>query len=57
MFEGASDFGSGMNYHSKVLKRLLDNVLEGRIGRLVIAHKDRLLRFGAVLIMTVCEAK
>ena len=27
------------------------------MGRLVITHKDRLLRFGAELIFAICEAK
>lgn len=56
-FEVIADLGSGMNYHKKGLKRLLDNVVEGRIGRLVITHKDRLLRFGAELVFAICEAK
>ena len=46
-----------MNYHKKGLKRLLDDVIEGRIGRLVLTHKDRLLRFGAELVFAICEAK
>jgi len=40
-FEVVADPGSGMNYHKKGLKRLLDDVVEGRVGRLVITHKDR----------------
>lgn len=56
-FEVLSDLGSGMNYHKKGLKRLLDDVVEGRIGRLVITHKDRLLRFGAELVFAICAAK
>ena len=46
-----------MNYHKKGLKRLLEDVVEGRVGRLVITHKDRLLRFGAELVFAICEAK
>ena len=56
-FEVVADPGSGMNYHKKGLKRLLDDVVEGRVGRLVITHKDRLLRFGAELVFAICEAK
>ena len=56
-FEVIADLGSGMNYNKKGLKRLLDEIIEGRVGRLVIAHKDRLLRFGAELIFAICEAK
>lgn len=56
-FEVIADLGSGMNYHKKGLKRLLNDILNGKIGRLVIAHKDRLLRFGAELVFAICEAK
>lgn len=56
-FDLVSDLGSGMNYRTKGLKRLLNEVVEGRIGRLVITHKDRLLRFGAELVFAICEAR
>ena len=56
-FEIVADLGSGMNYRKKGLKRLLDSVIDGEVGRLVITHKDRLLRFGAELVFAICEAK
>ena len=56
-FDLVSDLGSGMNYHKKGLKRLLDEIITGKVGRLVITHKDRLLRFGAELVFSICEAK
>jgi len=56
-YEVTSDLGSGMNYRKKGLKKLITAILEGRICRLVITHKDRLLRFGAELIFSLCEAK
>jgi putative resolvase len=56
-FDVVADLGSGMNYHQKGLKRLLADVLDDQIGRLVISHKDRLLRFGAELVFAICEAK
>ena len=56
-FEVISDLGSGMNYHKKGLKKLLGDILSEKVGRLVIAHKDRLLRFGAELVFAICEAK
>jgi len=52
-----SDLGSGMNYSKRGLKRLLNDILAGRVGQLVITHKDRLLRFGAELVFAMCEAK
>jgi putative resolvase len=54
-FEVISDLGSGMNYKKKGLKNLLDAILGKKIKRLVLTHKDRLLRFGAELVFTLCE--
>lgn len=31
--------------------------MNDEIGRLVLTHKDRLLRFGAELVFALCEAK
>jgi len=56
-FKLMSDLGSGMNYYKKGLKRLLTEILAGKINRLVVTHKDTLLRFGAELVFAICEAK
>jgi excisionase family DNA binding protein len=56
-FEIISDLGSGMNYNKSGLKKLLRKILNGDIGRLVLTHKDRLLRFGAELIFSICEER
>ena len=56
-FELVTDLGSGMNYYKKGLKKLLNAILEGNVGRLVLTHKDRLLRFGAELVFALCEAR
>jgi putative resolvase len=57
VYEIISDLGSGMNYQKKGLKRLLNLILAGKINRLVLTHKDRLLRFGSELIFSLCELK
>jgi predicted site-specific integrase-resolvase len=46
-----------MNYRKKGLKQLLSNLVDGEIGRLVITHKDRLLRFAAEIVFAICQAK
>ena len=56
-FEVIADLGSGMNYHKRGLKKLIEFILDENIGRLVLTHKDRLLRFGAELIFSICAAK
>ena len=56
-YEVIQDLGSGMNYYKKGLTKLLNLLLEGQVRRLVLTHKDRLLRFGAELVFAICEAK
>ena len=53
--ETIKDLGSGMNYRKKGLQRLLELILRRQMKRLVLTHKDRLLRFGAELIFALCE--
>lgn len=54
-FELISDLGSGLNYNKKGLVKLIKLICSNKIERLVIAHKDRLLRFGSELIFSLCE--
>ena len=54
-FEVISDLGSGLNYSKKGLRRLLQKIVNKEIGRLVLTHKDRLLRFGSELVFALCE--
>ena len=56
-YEVIQDLGSGINYYEKGLTKLLNLILEGQVKRLVLTHKDRLLRFGAELVFSICEAK
>ena len=56
-YELITDLGSGMNYYKKGLTNLINQILNDEVKRLVITHKDRLLRFGAELIFSICEAK
>jgi predicted site-specific integrase-resolvase len=44
------EIGSGMNYKRNGLKKIIDLAILGRINELVIAYKDRLLRFGYEII-------
>ena len=49
------DLGSDMNYRKKGLQRLLEMILRRQMKRLALTHKDRLLRFGAELVFSLCE--
>lgn len=46
---------TGMNYRKKGLIRLIKLICSNQVERLVISHKDRLLRFGSDLIFMLCE--
>ena len=56
-YEVIQDIGSGMNYYKKGLTKLIDLILDNQVQRLILTHKDRLLRFGAELVFSICEAK
>jgi excisionase family DNA binding protein len=52
-----TDIASGINFKRKGLSTLLETCLQGNIGELVVAHRDRLCRFGFELIeQLVCKA-
>lgn len=50
-----SDVASGINFKRKGLETILDSCIQGTIGELVIAHRDRLCRFGFELIRLFVE--
>ena len=52
--EVISDLGSGMNYKKRGLIRLIKLICTYQVERLVLTHKDRLLRFGSELIFSLC---
>ena len=40
------DIGSGLNYNRKKWNKLLDECMQGEIKTILVAHKDRFIRFG-----------
>lgn len=49
------DIGGGLNFKRKGLLALLGQVMSGDISTVVVAHQDRLARFGADIIKWICE--
>ena len=49
------DFGSGINFKRKGLQRILERILRGDTLRIVVAHRDRLARFGSEVIRYLVE--
>src|SRR5438034_1402179 len=53
--EWMQDIGSGLNYQRKQFNRLMEMVELGQVRRIVLAHRDRLVRFGYGYFETFCE--
>jgi len=50
-----SEIGGGLNFKRKKLTALLGRVMQGDVARIIIAHKDRLARFGFDFYQWFCE--
>jgi putative resolvase len=53
--EWIEEIGGGLDFQRKHLLSLVDQIVAGEIGRVIIAHKDRFTRFGFDLIAHLCE--
>lgn len=49
------DIGSGINFKRKGIQTILDACIQGNIGEVVVAHRDRLCRFAFDLIQAFIE--
>jgi putative resolvase len=49
------DIGSGLNYKRKQFTRLFEMVELGQVKMIIIAHRDRLVRFGYEWFEAFCE--
>jgi putative resolvase len=53
--EWMTEIGGGMNFKRKQFLRLVDAILAGEIAQVVLAHQDRLARFGYSLLVHLCQ--
>jgi predicted site-specific integrase-resolvase len=53
--EVISEIGGGLNFKRKKLLALLERIFKGDVRMVVVAHKDRLARFGFDLFRWLCE--
>lgn len=53
--ERYEDIGSGLNYSRKNFVKLMESVEQGKVSEIVIAHKDRLVRFGFEWFEKFCQ--
>lgn len=52
-FEIIKSVGSGINYNNASLNDLVDMVISGRVNKVFIMYKDRLVRFGFELLQSI----
>jgi putative resolvase len=50
------EIGGGLNFKRTKFTALMDRVCAGEVAALVVAHKDRLARFGFDLLRHLCDA-
>lgn len=53
--EYIEEIGGGLNFRRPKLLALMDEVVSGAVETLVVAHQDRLVRFGFDLLRHLCE--
>ena len=49
------EIGGGLNFKRPKFVQLVDDIVAGDIAVLVVAHKDRLTRFGFDLLLHLCS--
>ncbi|BCS93634.1 IS607 family transposase [Metallosphaera javensis (ex Sakai et al. 2022)] len=50
-----TDMGSGLNMKRKGFQKLLRMILNNEVSKVVVAHQDRLVRFGFEILEEVCK--
>jgi predicted site-specific integrase-resolvase len=53
--EWVLEIGGGLNFERKQFLRLVDRIVSGEVERVVLAHQDRLVRFGYQLLAHLCH--
>ena len=50
-----TDIGSGINFNRRGFNNIIKAVITGTVKEIVVAHKDRLCRFGYELVENLCK--
>ena len=53
--EFLTEIGGGLNFNRPVFLSLVFDIIDHKVDRLIIAHKDRLCRFGFDLLSSICK--
>ena len=55
IFDVVSEIGGGMNMNRPKFMSLVTGMIDGSIGTIIVAHKDRLMRFGSDLFKNIAD--
>jgi predicted site-specific integrase-resolvase len=53
--EFLNEIGGGLNFNRKLFNKILSDIMLGKVSKLIVAHKDRLCRFGFDMINNICQ--
>lgn len=55
VYEVWEEIGGGMNLNRPKFLKLVNGIIDGEIGVVIVAHKDRLARFGFDLVKNLAD--
>lgn len=55
VFDVVKEIGGGMNMSRPKFMEIVNGIIDGSIGTLIVAHKDRLARFGFDLVQNLAD--
>jgi putative resolvase len=53
--EFVEEIGGGLNFNRKEFNNIINKIIQRKICKLIIAHKDRMCRFGFDIIKNLCK--
>lgn len=53
--EFLEEIGGGLNFKRPIFLKVVDRIVAGEVSHLILAHKDRLARFGFDLLSHLCQ--
>lgn len=49
------EIGGGLNFNRKIFNKIITDIELGKVSKLIVAHKDRLCRFGFDMILNIAN--
>ena len=55
VFDVVTEIGGGMNFNRPKFMSIVNGIIDGSVGTLIVAHKDRLARFGFDMVKNLAD--